>query len=119
MERTPFPILEAKIAEKGITKKSIAEKMGIDAVTLSRKLSGKVEFTLKEIRNLHDLFPECSIEYLFMMKEQVSEKKIIPITLDDSEITASLETIEEKLDRLIEKANRLKSVLKERQKATD
>lgn len=61
-----YPKLEAKIAEMGITKKSIAEKLGITQKTLSCKLSGKWDFYLKEAVKIHtDLFPDTSLLELF------------------------------------------------------
>ena len=65
VRRPEFPELETQILSKGVFKSDIAEGMGINAQTLSRKLSGRVEFTLKEIRYLHKLFPDVSVETLF------------------------------------------------------
>ena len=60
-----FPELEKQILTKGLLKRNIAVGMGINDQTLSRKLTGQVEFTLKEIRYLASVFPEVSIESLF------------------------------------------------------
>lgn len=60
-----FPELEKQILMKGITKKEIAEALHITPECLSRKFTGIVEFTLKEIKGLHEIFPEISIELLF------------------------------------------------------
>lgn len=60
-----FPVLESKIAETGITKKSIAKGLDIDQKTMSQKLTGKTQFTLKEIRYIHSIFPDVSVEKLF------------------------------------------------------
>ena len=64
-----FLALETAIIEKGITKKSIAVGLGITETTLSRKLTGQVEFTLKEVKYLHHLFIDKSVETLFNMDE--------------------------------------------------
>lgn len=65
-----FPELEKQILSKGVFKSDIADGMGINAQTLSRKLTGQVDFTLKEIRYLHELFPEVPIETLFGLDQK-------------------------------------------------
>lgn len=60
-----FPELEKQILMKGITKKEIAEALHITPECLSRKFTGIVDFNLKEIKGLHEIFPEISIEQLF------------------------------------------------------
>lgn len=60
-----FPELEKQILSRGLLKRDIAEGMGINDQTFSRKLTGQVEFTLKEIRYLASAFPDVSIEKLF------------------------------------------------------
>lgn len=60
-----FPELEKQILMKGITKKDIAKTLNITPECLSRKLTGAVEFTFKEIKGLHEIFPDISIELLF------------------------------------------------------
>lgn len=39
-----YPILEGKIAEKGIAKKRVAETLGMTPHALRNKISGKTEF---------------------------------------------------------------------------
>ena len=121
MGKAIFPVLESKIAEQKITKKSIAQGLGIDVMTLSRKLTGKTEFTLKEIKYIHGLFPELSVENLFGIKMDLNEAEIIPVTLklDDAQITESLKKIEERIGRIMEKANQLKSTLEECEKSAE
>jgi len=65
-----FPMLEAKIAECGVVKKDMANIICINPRTLSLKLAGKTEFTLREIWNIHKLFPDLSIEQLFQHDEK-------------------------------------------------
>lgn len=60
-----FPELEKQILARGLLKKRIAADMGINPQTLSRKLTGRVEFTWKEICYFHSLFPNMTIEQLF------------------------------------------------------
>lgn len=60
-----FPTLEAKISEYGILKKDIAQLICVEPRTLSLKLGGKTDFTLREAFLIHSLFPDVSIEILF------------------------------------------------------
>ncbi len=62
-----FPELEKQILVKGLLKREIASGLGIAESTLSRKLTGKAELTLKEICYLHKLLPDISVEVLFGM----------------------------------------------------
>lgn len=64
-----YPILEGEIASRGIKKKDIAEALHVVPRTLSRKLSGEVEFTLSEVIYIHSLMPELSIERIFGYEE--------------------------------------------------
>ena len=47
--------LRGRIIEAGMTIEMMADKLGINASTLSRKLKGTTEFTRKEIRAIRDL----------------------------------------------------------------
>jgi len=64
-----FPALEKAIIEKQITKKAIAIDLGITVSSLSRKLTGQVEFTLKEVKTIHKMFGDIKVEELFNMDE--------------------------------------------------
>ena len=46
-------------------KKKLAEALNITPVCLSRKLTGRVDFTLREVKILHEIFSDVSIEQLF------------------------------------------------------
>ena len=70
VKRAVYPILESKIAEKGIAKKDIAQKLGITPRALSKKLKGETNFTLTEGLFIHKLFADIQIEVLFS-KEKV------------------------------------------------
>ena len=66
MPRKRYINLEAEMVRKGLSKKDIAEILGIRIATVYNKLSGKHPFTLDEalkIRNKH--FPDFTLEYLF------------------------------------------------------
>lgn len=58
--------LEAKIAYKGISKKMLADDIGMNYNTLLSKMSGKSKFTLDEaVRIKAYLKEDISIEELF------------------------------------------------------
>lgn len=61
-----FNNLAAEIKRIGITNKDFAEKVKINPVTFSRKLNGKVDFTLSEMKKIAEVFNlEFTLEYLF------------------------------------------------------
>lgn len=51
-----YPTLEGKIAERGIQKKTLAERLGIKPRTLQNKLNGKTEFTWNEVIAMRDAY---------------------------------------------------------------
>lgn len=51
-----YPVLEGKIAERGILKKSIAEALNISPRALGNKMNGKTEFTWNEVVILQDTY---------------------------------------------------------------
>ena len=65
-----YPILEAKIAENGISKKAIAKELGISPRSLSLKLSGSIDFWWKEVVAISQIFPESEPFSLFKHGER-------------------------------------------------
>lgn len=58
--------LRAEMARLGIGVQDIATVIGVDRSTARRKLSGRGEFTLTEVRTISDtLFSGMSLRYLF------------------------------------------------------
>ena len=58
--------LEAELARKRVSRKWLAEKLGITATTLSFKLNGKSELSLAECVEIKRLLNiDVPIEYLF------------------------------------------------------
>lgn len=58
--------LEAELARKQISRKELAEKLGITATTLSFKLNGKSELSLAECVEIKRLLDTKEpIDYLF------------------------------------------------------
>lgn len=61
-----FKNLIAEMARKGINQKELASEVEIRPETLSRKILGKSEFTLGELKRIRDFInPELKLEYLF------------------------------------------------------
>lgn len=66
MERkVAYPVLESKIAERGIRKASIADALGMNVRTLYNKLSGVKQFTWAEVIAIQkNFFPDVSKDML-------------------------------------------------------
>lgn len=65
-----FKNLSAEMARKGVTQKQTAIDVNIRPETFSRKLAGKSDFTLSEIKRIRDYIdPALKIEYLFQEDE--------------------------------------------------
>lgn len=63
--RIRFPVLEGKIAERGLLKKSIADTLNISQRALSNKLNGKNDFTWGEVVTMQGTyFSDVSLEEL-------------------------------------------------------
>lgn len=61
-----YPNLRAEMVRKNITVEQLAEFLGIDISTLSRKLNGKSGFTFRETLMIKDfLQTEMPVEVLF------------------------------------------------------
>lgn len=58
--------LEAELARRGLTRRELAQKLGITLGTMSLKLNGKANLTLPEAKKIKNCL-ECdkSIDYLF------------------------------------------------------
>ncbi len=61
-----FVNLAAEIKRTGLQNKEFAAKIGMNSVTFSKKINGKVDFTLSEVKKIVEFFNcEFSLEYLF------------------------------------------------------
>lgn len=60
-----FPNLLIEIKRNRYSQKGLAEYIGISAETMSRKLNGRVDFTLSEMQKIRSVFPDCTLDYLF------------------------------------------------------
>lgn len=49
-------LLKAKMVAKGVSAKELADKIGINTVTLYRKINGKTEFTRSEMQIIKSVF---------------------------------------------------------------
>ena len=57
-------LLEARIAESGMMKKAIAQKLGLSAYGFAKKVSGQSDFKTEEVRVL------CSLLGITSLKEK-------------------------------------------------
>ena len=61
-----FHNLKAEISRTGKTNKEFAELVEMNPVTFSKKLNGRVDFTLSEVKKIVEFFNlEFTAEYLF------------------------------------------------------
>ena len=50
---------------KQYSQKGLAAYIGSSERAMSKKFNGKTEFTLREMRAIQQVFPECTLDYLF------------------------------------------------------
>lgn len=66
-----FPNLEAEMARSKLTKTKMAEILGITPTTLSFKLNGKSNLSLRECVEIKKkAFPDKTLDYLFEAEEK-------------------------------------------------
>lgn len=66
-----FPELVGEMAKRGLTRTSVAERLGISTRTLYSKLVGDTDFTLSEANLIHAaFFPDVDKEALFARPDQ-------------------------------------------------
>ena len=64
-QKVVYPILNGKIAERGIRKTAIAKKLGISDRAFNNKMTGKSQFTWPEVVRIQNtFFPDISKEEL-------------------------------------------------------
>lgn len=62
--------LLGELIKKGITKKALAERIGITEKTLFNKLNGRSDFTFSEVKRIRDIVsPGQSLDKLFEKTE--------------------------------------------------
>ena len=49
-------LLKAKMVAKGVSAEELADKIGINTITLYRKINGKTEFTRSEMQIIKSVF---------------------------------------------------------------
>lgn len=69
-----FPNLAAEIARNKMSVKSLAIRTGIPYETLKTRMRGATEFRLVEMQKIKDVFPACSIDYLFESDGLIKEE---------------------------------------------
>lgn len=64
-----YPNLEAEISKMGVKKQDIALALCITPRTLSKKITGEIDFWWREVLIIHEFFPDVPIITLFEHKE--------------------------------------------------
>lgn len=70
-----FSNLNAEMARKKLTIKSLAERTGINYESLKNKMSGTTEFKRSEMISIKKEFPDFTLDYLFKTEEPAAEGK--------------------------------------------
>ena len=65
MNKPYYPNLEAEISKNGMKKKDIANMLNITPRAFAEKMTGRVDFWLKEVGIIQALFPDIPAEKLF------------------------------------------------------
>lgn len=69
-----FRNLSAEIKRVGITNKDFAKAIKMNPITFSKKINGKADFSLSEIRNVVEFFNcKFSFDYLFEDVEEFAQ----------------------------------------------
>ena len=73
MDIVQYPNLEMAIRK--ITKKSVAQSIGVCDKALTNKLNGKTQFTWPEVKTIcHTFFPNSDPDYLFATADEIEDK---------------------------------------------
>lgn len=75
MDMVRYPNLIGEMAIRNITKKSVAESIGVCDKALGNKLKGKTQFTWPEVKIIcHTFFPELEPDYLFATANEIEKE---------------------------------------------
>ena len=67
-----FLTLRAEMVRHGVSKDDIAKLLGQNEKTTRYRLSGKLDFTIWEMKKIKDkFFPKLTIDYLFYDEESI------------------------------------------------
>ena len=70
-----FPNLAAEIARSRMSIKSLSIRTGIPYDTLKTRMRGATEFRLVEMQKIKEVFPACSMDYLFESDGLIGEEE--------------------------------------------
>lgn len=68
-----FCNLNAEMARRKMTIKSLAERTDINYESLKNKMSGATEFKRSEMLSIKKEFPDCTLDYLFATEQEGGE----------------------------------------------
>lgn len=73
-----FPNLIGEMAKREISKKTVANSIGVCNKALQNRLVGKVPFTWEEVKKIHrDFFPDILPDDLFATSEEIDSNHIL------------------------------------------
>lgn len=55
--------IKVEMVKKGMSRKELAQKMGLSNSALGYNLSGNRPFSVKSVKKLIDIFPEANLKY--------------------------------------------------------
>lgn len=61
-----FPNLLVELKQHKYSQKGLARYIGISERSMSKKMNGEVDFKLSEMRRIQTVFPDCTLDYLFV-----------------------------------------------------
>ena len=61
-------LLREALRRNGLSQSKVANLLGLNQKTVSKKMNGYTDWTLREIQNLQDLLPDINIAEVFKLK---------------------------------------------------
>jgi len=66
-----FPVLIGEMAKREVSKKAMADSVGLCSRAMNNRLNGKIPFTWPEVRAIRkNFFPDIPLEKLFTQADQ-------------------------------------------------
>lgn len=65
-----FPNLMIEMKKNCISQNKLADMSGINRWSMVNKMRGKNDFTLQNMRKIQEVFPGCTLDYLFTAEKR-------------------------------------------------
>lgn len=70
-----YPVLVSEMAKREISRKRVAEAIGVCNKSFSNKLNGKTPFTWPEVKKIHrEFFPDILADDLFSTADELKSR---------------------------------------------